>query len=351
MQAVLFSSWRVTLLTLLVFTAQKGLAQVAWTTIECNGNTVAGESVANIWQNAIDMTTNAQNAITTLTSNNVITALKNPSTLANNAKWMFDISVTWYKILPSSSRTTLTSTVAPVFTNVLSYLNSNEGYLICGGTTAQQGTVGSAANAWYYTLPGTGDLLVLSGQAPNMAPCSAPPAGTPPTLAQTFNGMVYPAGSGLGATPTGTAKGILLCTTLMDSNGYRGTLPAGFSATLPSPDFPVPDQYRSAAGTLIHEMIHATDPGKYQDQKDSSLFGDNNAAYGFNRCALLATKAQSQAFVNPDGYRIFAEMCMSPNTRWGAPKPPNTAAPPGKKRSIDRDGPRLNVAQRRTRDT
>jgi hypothetical protein len=153
--------------------------------------------------------------------------------------------------------------------------------------------------------------------------------------------------------PTGTATVILFCTELLDANNFKGTLASGFQANDPSADFPDPDKYRSASGTLLHEMIHAIDTGTYQDQGNDqvgdNIFPDSNAAYGFNRCALLAQTHQSNALVNPDGYRIFAEMCMSSNTRWGMPKPPQAATPaPGRKRSvIGRDAPRLSLGERR----
>lgn len=178
-------------------------------------------------------------------------------------------------------------------------------------------------------------------------PCS--PEVRPPTLGQTFNGKIYPAGADVTALPTGTAKAILFCTALLDSNGFKGILSSGFAATDPEEKFPDPDKYRSASGTLLHEMIHAIDTDKYQDQRDPDLFKDNFAAYGFNRCAALAKTSQSKALVNPDGYRIFAEMCMSSDTRWGAPKPPKAVTPPpSKKRSlVSRDAPRLSAAERR----
>lgn len=184
-------------------------------------------------------------------------------------------------------------------------------------------------------------------EAPGEPPCSD--TADPIVLGQTFNGFVYPAGADQTTTPTQTAIGVLFCAALLDSNGYKGTLDLSFTANVPTAEFPDPDRYRSASGTLLHEMIHAVDTNTYQDQRNSDLFSDNNAAYGFNRCALLAEKSQAQALVNPDGYRIFAEMSMSSATRWGSPKPPTAAAPPSKKRSlVGRDEPRLTVAQRRS---
>ena len=47
---------------------------------------------------------------------------------------------------------------------------------------------------------------------------------------------------------------------------------------------------------------------------------------------ILAKNNQAQALVNPDNFRVFAEMVTSPDTRWGIPTPVGQAAPPGKKR-------------------
>lgn len=52
----------------------------------------------------------------------------------------------------------------------------------------------------------------------------------------------------------------------------------------------------------------------------STLF--TGMAYAYVRTFLLATKEQAKAFINPDNYRVFAEMSMAhPKTRWAAPNP------------------------------
>lgn len=55
-----------------------------------------------------------------------------------------------------------------------------------------------------------------------------------------------------------------------------------------------------------------------QDQRDPS-FKDGIAAYGVSKCMYLAKNQQAAALVNPDNYRIFAEMSMSPKTVWQPP--------------------------------
>jgi hypothetical protein len=41
----------------------------------------------------------------------------------------------------------------------------------------------------------------------------------------------------------------------------------------------------------------------------------------FNQCLNLADTNPAAAAINPDNYRIFAEMSMSPVTKWKAPPP------------------------------
>jgi hypothetical protein len=44
-------------------------------------------------------------------------------------------------------------------------------------------------------------------------------------------------------------------------------------------------------------------------------------SYGFNKCVELAKDNPANALINPDNYRLFAEMSMSPATVWTAAKP------------------------------
>lgn len=47
---------------------------------------------------------------------------------------------------------------------------------------------------------------------------------------------------------------VVLCTRLLTQFGFKGVLPIDFE---PDEDKPNPNNYGSAAGTLVHEMIHA----------------------------------------------------------------------------------------------
>jgi hypothetical protein len=143
-------------------------------------------------------------------------------------------------------------------------------------------------------------------------------------LAETFIGNVFPAGS---TTSTGTVTGILFCAKLLQGSAQ---VPYGTLANpLNAPDASNPDQYRSAAGTLLHEMVHAIDPTRYRDQTSPGSIGTGRNTYGVNPCMALADTNQASALLNPDNYRIFAEMSMSPGTRWSMALPPGAAPLPG----------------------
>lgn len=44
-------------------------------------------------------------------------------------------------------------------------------------------------------------------------------------------------------------------------------------------------------------------------------------ARGFTKCTLLAQNSPSKALLNPDNYRVFAEMSFASGTRFGATSP------------------------------
>jgi hypothetical protein len=46
-----------------------------------------------------------------------------------------------------------------------------------------------------------------------------------------------------------------------------------------------------------------------------------DVAYAFNECVNLANTEPATSLINPDNYRVFAEMSMSPVTKWTAKKP------------------------------
>lgn len=124
-----YPSWRATLLALLALGLQPACAVVTWEPIECAGVTIGGASLNDIWDNAALLASNAESTISTLTTASTIKALTMPANLANNAKWMFGISVNWGGVLPSSSKTTLTNTVTR--TSIVLYFLPACFYTLC----------------------------------------------------------------------------------------------------------------------------------------------------------------------------------------------------------------------------
>jgi hypothetical protein len=188
-------------------------------------------------------------------------------------------------------------------------------------------------------------MLTTCRNSPASSPCANPNLG-----GQALYGKYTPDGG----TTFQPVKGMLLC--LKNFGTRPATLTLGF--TPDGGNRPDPDQVNSAAGTVVHEMIHVLDRTTYTDQEDKW----GVVCYGFQRCAALATDVQDAAAVNPDNYSIFAEMCMSPKTRWALPSPvgmpalaaaPSTVGNPFGERSISfdvferRDRPRRTMADRR----
>jgi hypothetical protein len=54
---------------------------------------------------------------------------------------------------------------------------------------------------------------------------------------------------------------------------------------------------------------------------DKTNPNDIEGNYGFLKCVALARTLAPNTNKNPDNYRIFAEMSMSPATEWRAPNP------------------------------
>jgi hypothetical protein len=121
-------------------------AAVTWTKIGCDNPAVTfnGATVDEIWDNANLMAQNANSAIDSILNANAIKALSpSLSTIADNAKWMFGISVSFKAKLPSASKNFLTNTVKPVFTGIQAEMATDDGYLICNDALARQGDVGT----------------------------------------------------------------------------------------------------------------------------------------------------------------------------------------------------------------
>ncbi|KAL4947909.1 hypothetical protein BDW69DRAFT_189757 [Aspergillus filifer] len=288
------------------------LAAVSWKTVRCDEVSFNGKSMHEMWDNALLMAQTANTRINSITSGLVLPRTSG-GRVADNAHFMFGINVSWGVKLGSAAKSTL-SDVSAVYSNVEDLLGRDAGYLLCNGLGLQYGEIGAyATGVWYYAIPGTDDAIILrytagSGMINQVNPCE-----DGKTAGQTFRGQY------LSSTVSGDQYteilGILICTNQITPSRYKATLDLGFTV---SGNKGVSDDYKSIAGTILHEMVHATNVDKYQDQFNVA-FPDGYAAYGASRAMYLATHDQQAALVNPDNYRIFAEMSMSPKTAWQAP--------------------------------
>ena len=52
---------------------------------------------------------------------------------------------------------------------------------------------------------------------------------------------------------------------------------------------------------------------------DANISTGLDKEYGFVESKKLAERDSAAAIINPDSYRVFAEMSMSPETKWNAP--------------------------------
>ncbi|KAF4470858.1 hypothetical protein FALBO_2230 [Fusarium albosuccineum] len=286
-------------------------AAVSWTTIGCDNVNVDGASIDAIWDSAVAMASNAQSTIDTLVNAKAIMPKSTTSRVADNAKYMWGLKFGFSKVsgLDSASKDRL-SQVSSVYAQAEALMPKNSGFLICSGESLTWGVTDDfMTGVWHAKIPGTDDSLVLLFSAGHPQGAASRPCTDGETMGRTFRGQYVSNGK------TEEVVGILLCTNQI-SNDWKGALSLGYS---PGGSDPNPNDYKSAAGTALHEMIHAVDMNKYLDQT-SPHFGEGKVAYGFNRCYYLAMTEPKIALMNPDNYRVFAEMCMSPATRWVAPK-------------------------------
>ncbi|KAF4963514.1 hypothetical protein FSARC_8481 [Fusarium sarcochroum] len=256
-------------------------AAVAWYSIGCEGETVAGDSIDDIWDSAVALSSNAQSVIKELNSVTKVSARSDDSPTANNARYLWGISFRFLPELPLPK---------------------------AAKETLQK--VSDDSGVWYAELPSSTvpskdeekDLLILRFTSGGSG--------------QTFMGRIQ-----VGKEEKKVIPGILLCANRMRTDEKlkkkKGVLTLNYDVPGENPN---PDDFSSAAGTILHEMVHAIDTNTYQDQRDPIFKGQ--AAYGFSRCYYMAKERLEDAFKNPDNYAVFAEMCMSPETRWKMPQSP-----------------------------
>ncbi|KAF4975546.1 hypothetical protein FZEAL_7692 [Fusarium zealandicum] len=289
-------------------------ADVSWTTLGCDSVNINGASVDALWDSAVAMASNAQSTIDTLVNARGIVPRSTNSRAANAAKYMWGLKFPFSKLagLDNAAKDTLRQ-VSSVYARAEGLMRQNSGFLFCSGNSLTWGVVADYLNgAWYATIPGTDDVLVLLFTAGGPHGEASRPCTDGETMGRTFKGRYI---SSNGQVPDELLVGILFCSNQFGSD-WKGALTLGYPTEGKDPD---PNHYKSAAGTILHEMIHAVDMNTYLDHT-SPHFAEGQVAYGFNRCYYLALSEPKRALMNADNYRVFAEMCMSPATTWGAPR-------------------------------
>ncbi|OIW34582.1 hypothetical protein CONLIGDRAFT_688480 [Coniochaeta ligniaria NRRL 30616] len=298
-------------------------AAVTWTAVGCQGVTLGGQSIDTIWDNARDMSQNAASVIGKLVAANAIIPRSDTSRVANNAESLFgiDFGFTMMNGLPSAAQTTM-NTVRGVFDGIVTQMQADNGYLWCGDNSfVYQSSLNPdnpAEKAYQYRIPGSNDVIVLAGYtALGITPCSGRS-----TLGETLRG-VFRTPNAAGGTQEANVVGIILCVNALQSQiqdkGWKAVLPLGYDTGPSSKPGPDPDSYNSVSGTILHEMVHFLDWNQYLCER-RARDGLPLCSRGHSRSGCGNRRAYLK---NPDNYRVFAEMCMSPGTRWGAALAPS----------------------------
>ncbi|KAE9365572.1 hypothetical protein N431DRAFT_518986 [Stipitochalara longipes BDJ] len=311
-------------------------AAVTWTTIGCNGFTFDGSTIDQIWDNANLMASNAQSQISLIPSNILTSTFRDGAKTAGaNAKLMFGI-----KFGKSGTDSDGKTTMATVNTNSANYqavyadiqkglaktltaspppanappnappnnFNLNNAYLFCGANGLTHGRFPGLSDmmqdVWYATVTN-------GGVTEYIVPASFASANYPKPCTETgknaYSGKTFTAQRFLNGVVT-EFVGIILCTNQQE--GLKGILTQGFTTTA---DTATPNKWLSASGTLVHEMAHVVGHARGQTWIDDS--------YYFDECVNLAQTRPADTLKNPDNFRIFSDMSMSPTTEWKAPNP------------------------------
>ncbi|KAH8765138.1 hypothetical protein BGZ57DRAFT_857273 [Hyaloscypha finlandica] len=298
-------------------------AAVTWRTVGCDGWTHDGKNIDQIWDNAQALVTNAQARIDAIPDGNSV--FDEPARRAGgNAKFMFGINFNRFtgidqagKVVMASARVPSTNSGNVIKSNTAGALfDMSNAFLFCGANTWTRGTWDNnplMQDVWYAKIQ-TGaitEYLVPNVYSPagTPRPCTEKDEkGKPLYVAKTFATTQVIDNGVEGQAPVSTEFiGIILCSTEL----VKAVLEPGFAATDPTPEKPSPDKYISLSGTLVHEMVHVVGRSRNTNYDDGQP-----PRYGFNLCTDLANTDQNKALIMPDNYRIFAEMSMSPATKW-----------------------------------
>ncbi|RYP81601.1 hypothetical protein DL770_005852 [Monosporascus sp. CRB-9-2] len=312
---------------------QQSLAAVTWRTIGCDGWTFKGKSIDAIWDNAVLMTTQAQSQIDAIPTRMRMGGFNDLQKRAGaNAEFMFGVNFNRFTGLGSAGLATM-RTAKTMYSDIqkglqgtLDNLDVGNAYLFCGANGLTKSPIPEYRDPgpiWHaeveIDLPGENpgeidrvtEYILLSFAANREAgePCAEP--------GQNYAGKTFTATQRIGEVEE-QFVGIILCPNRWEENGYKifATLDQGFPAEASEENkYPYIGDYNSVSGTLVHEMTHVV--GRV---RDNQKYQDDNRV-GFKAAVKLAQDDQPAALTNPDTYRIFAEMSMSPSTKWGQPNP------------------------------
>ncbi|PMD33048.1 hypothetical protein L207DRAFT_590119 [Hyaloscypha variabilis F] len=355
---------------------------ISWTLVGCDDWTYPKKdpakpnlelfTIQQIWDNANLMITNAMSQIDAIPiDESVLLKTFSKKSAGINAEFMFGthwttfmgatkgdaatftkIKETYTDIQSALAKTLITTDTTQTPPTTILDLPNTQAFLFCEGDSFQYGKIKNTQfefqNVWYAEVTSTAtdgtagrtEYLVPSAYASggSVRPCTEPfikdqDPNDPrqPYIGKTFDTVqkIIKTGENEGTAVEETFLGMILCPS--QHPGFP-TPNAILKQNFQPPKPPVSDFSTSVAGTLLHEMAHVVGRSK----KINGRWADQ--ASGFNQCVSLAKSKPDQALINPDSYRIFAEMNMSPATEWRARKSKDTA-PTGPSGSAGPSGP------------
>ncbi|KAH8664518.1 hypothetical protein BX600DRAFT_550542 [Xylariales sp. PMI_506] len=323
-----FKMWNAILGGLLYFLAFRQChAQIPWVTVGCDQFELGGTPLdaTAVWNNGKAMAANAMSQIDAIPTSLAGMTRTNARQAGANAEFMFNVNFKAISGLDTPGQATM-SNVRTVFENILAGFNGNlngvdnqDTFLFCGGYGLTYGVVpGSPLQnpTWYapITRNGVTRNVVLSYAASNTQPCLEGQR-TAAYAGRTFNAVVY----------TGNVRteynGVILCPNQWAPDGITAvpTLALNYpTSPAPGAKRPSAQDYNSIAGSMLHEMAHIV--ARAQGPAVATTWAQELGSC-FDKCYDLARK-DPRALTNADNYRVFAEMSMSPATKWGAPPKP-----------------------------
>ncbi|KAF4467861.1 hypothetical protein FALBO_5261 [Fusarium albosuccineum] len=345
---------------------------IAWTRVGCDAPWVVERiedqegpmtiDMDAVWANVDALSKGARAAIASLDGFETLPS-KARKNVVTSAEYVLPVDVSPHRGVHPDSQENMAD-IVNVYEEVESALagalrvhGAQRGYIFCGGdsfTKARIPGIGESlapATAWFLKrvesslLPiendqpvwsaavieageggshGTTDYIILDAfRGSQQGPCMETDGGY---VGKTVYGRK--AGSG----PADNIIAVVLCPNKFKENGLRAfaTLDEGYATEKLGYKRPYIANYGSVSGTLLHEMVHVV--GHARDPTPPPAGGYHDHASGFREVYKLARgqrtdpntgrvgpATRDEKVFSPDGYRLFAEMCRSPDTTWGHP--------------------------------